>query len=113
MALHNQTSLSDRQVAPTANPALRLLTLGLLLALAAGLGLRTWLPADALAPAAATLIFALAAATACAALLLRRAGRPTAWLDVAGVLTLVGVAVTTLIEPEQMIRLVASPESLD
>jgi uncharacterized membrane protein HdeD (DUF308 family) len=73
--------------------------------LIATLGMRNVLPTDALAPAIATLLFTLGAATAGLALLCRRNQARTNWLDVAGVLTFVGVAVSILIEPNQMVRL--------
>jgi uncharacterized membrane protein HdeD (DUF308 family) len=73
--------------------------------LIATLGMRNVLPTDALAPAIATLLFTLGAATAGFALLCRRNKARTNWLDVAGVLTFVGVAVSILIEPNQMVRL--------
>jgi hypothetical protein len=63
------------------------------------------LPTDALTPAIATLLFMLGAATAGFALLCRRNQARTVWLDIAGVLTFVGVAVSILIEPDQMVRL--------
>ena len=63
------------------------------------------LPTDALAPAIATLLFALGAATAGFALLLLRDRARTMWLDLAGLLTFVGIVVSILIEPDQMVRL--------
>ena len=59
-----------------------------------------------MAPAIATLLFVLGAATAAFALLCRRNQARTMWLDIAGLLTFVGVAVSILIEPDQMVRLV-------
>ena len=80
---------------------------GILLgALITTVGLRAVMPADAVAPAIATLLFALAATTAGVALLCRRSQARTACLDIAGVLTFIGVAVSILIEPDQMVRLV-------
>jgi len=73
--------------------------------LIATLGMRNVLITDALAPAIATLLFALGAATAGFALLCRRNQTRAAWFDIAGVLTFVGVAVSILIEPDQMVRL--------
>jgi uncharacterized membrane protein HdeD (DUF308 family) len=80
----------------------------LLAALIATLGLRTILPIDALAPAIATLLFVLGAATAAFALLCRRNQARSTWLDIAGLLTFVGIAVSILIEPDQMVRLVTT-----
>jgi hypothetical protein len=82
-------------------------------ALIATLGLRGLLPTDALAPAVCTLLFALGAATAAFALLRRRDQARTAWLDIAGMLTFVGVAVSILIEPDQMVRLVTLSDQPD
>ncbi len=79
---------------------------GILLgALIATLGMSYVLPRDALTSAIATLLFTLGAATAGVALLCRRKGARAMWFDIAGVLTFVGVAVSILIEPDQMIRL--------
>lgn len=74
----------------------------LLLAVLAALGLRTILSLDALAPAVASLMFGLAAAVGCVALLLRRSAR---LLDLAGILTFVGIIVSLTIESDQMTRL--------
>jgi uncharacterized membrane protein HdeD (DUF308 family) len=85
----------------------------LLGALIATLGLRAVLSSDALAPAIATLLFTSGAATAGFALLCRRNQARTVWLDIAGVLTFVGVAVSILIEPDQMVRLVTLSDQPD
>ena len=85
----------------------------LLAALIATLGMRNVLPADALAPAIATLLFALGAATAGFALLCRRDRLRIMWFDIAGGLTFVGVAVSILIEPDQMVRLFALSDQPD
>jgi len=85
------------------------LLVGMLLGtLISTVGLRNLLPIDALAPAIATLLFVVGAATAGLALLFLRDQARTAWLDFAGLLTFVGVAVSILIEPAQIIRLLAS-----
>jgi hypothetical protein len=73
--------------------------------LIATLGMGNVIPTDALAPAIATLLFTLGAATAGVALLCRRNQARKMWFDIAGVLTFVGVAVSILIEPDQMVRL--------
>jgi len=79
---------------------------GILLgALIATLGMSYVLPRDALTSAIATLLFTLGAATAGVALLCRRKGARAMWFDIAGILTFVGVAVSILIEPDQMVRL--------
>jgi hypothetical protein len=79
------------------------LVVGLLLAvLLAALAIRNLVPAEALAPAIVTLLFALAAATAVAAWLCRTHGFRILWLDLAGSLTFIGVAISVLIEPDQI-----------
>jgi hypothetical protein len=82
----------------------------LLLALIAAAGIRNLVPVDALAPAIVTLLFAVAAVTAGLALLCRRGGLRTMWIDLAGSLTFVGVVLSVLIEPDQMVRLFALSE---
>ena len=76
----------------------------LLAALLATLAIRNLVPADALAPAIVTLLFAVGAATAGT---LALSGRPIPhlWLDLAGSLTFIGVVISVLIEPDQLIRL--------
>jgi hypothetical protein len=85
----------------------------LLGALIATLGLRAVLSIDALAPAIATLLFTFGAATAGFALLCLRNQTRTLWLDIAGVLTFVGVAISILIEPDQMVRLITLSDQPD
>jgi uncharacterized membrane protein HdeD (DUF308 family) len=70
------------------------------------------LPPGALAPAIATLLFVLGAATAALALLCGR-DRASMWFDIAGVLTFVGIAVSILIEPDQLVRLFALSDQPD
>jgi hypothetical protein len=77
----------------------------LIVALIAALGIRNVVPADALAPAIVTLLFAIAAVTAGFALLCRRDRLRIMWFDLAGSLTFIGVVLSVLIEPDQMIRL--------
>ncbi|MDB5573815.1 MAG: hypothetical protein JWR79_972 [Tardiphaga sp.] len=84
-----------------------LLALTLTLALAVALGLRAVLSLDALAPVVATLMFVLAAATGCAALLLRKR---TMFFDLAGLLTFIGVFISIMIESDQMTRLLTLSE---
>ena len=84
------------------------LLVGILLgALISTVALRNLLPTDALAPVIATLLFVVGAATAGFALLLRDPSR-TVWLNVAGLLTFVGIAVSILIDPDQIVRLLNS-----
>jgi hypothetical protein len=81
------------------------LLVGMLLGtLISTIALRNLLSADALAPAIATLLFVVGAATAGLALLLRDRTR-TVWLNIAGLLTFVGIAVSILIDPDQLVRL--------
>jgi hypothetical protein len=77
----------------------------LIVALVAALGIRNVVPADALAPAIVTLLFAIAAVTAGFALLCRRDRFRVMWFDLAGSLTFIGVVLSALIEPDQMVRL--------
>ena len=79
----------------------------LLMALIATLGIRNVVPADALAPAIVTLLLAVAALTAGFALLCRRDRFRIMWFDLAGSLTFIGVVLSVLIEPDQMVRLFA------
>lgn len=94
--------LSDR--APPA-PGKKLIVGILLAALLAALAIRNWVSADALAPAIVTLLFAVAASTAAAAWLCRAPRFRILWLDVAGSLTFIGVAISVLIEPDQVVGL--------
>ena len=77
----------------------------LLVALIATVGIRNVVPVDALAPAIVTLLFAVAAMTAGFALLCRRDRFRIMWFDLAGSLTFIGVVLSILIEPDQMVRL--------
>ena len=110
MAFTNRSRIAGKQGRESADRTAELFVVIALGALITTVGLRTILPTDALAPAIATLLFALAAATAGIALLCRRNQARRAWLDIAGLLTFVGVAVSILIEPDQMVRLVASSD---
>jgi hypothetical protein len=77
----------------------------LIVALIATFGIRNVVPADALAPAIVTLLFAVAAVRAGFALLCRRDRYRIMWFDLAGGQTFTGVVLSVLIEPNQMIRL--------
>lgn len=79
----------------------------LLVALVAALGIRSLVPADALAPAVVTLLFAVGAATAVLALICRRDRFRIMLFDLAGGLTFVGIVISVLIEPEQFVRVFA------
>jgi hypothetical protein len=87
-------------------PCKELIAATLLLALAAAVALRAFVSPDALAPAVATLLFACAALTAGAARVLWHSAGRAGWFDAAGMLTLIGVGISLLIEPDQMVRLV-------
>jgi hypothetical protein len=79
----------------------------LLVALVAALGIRNMVPADALAPAIVTLLFAVGAVTAGLALICRRDRFRIMLFDLAGGLTFVGIVISVLIEPDQFVRLFA------
>jgi len=82
------------------------LIIGILLAaLLATLAIRNLMPADALAPAIVTLMFVFGAAAAGAAWLCRARRFRIMWLDLAGSLTFIGVVISVLIEPDQMVGL--------
>lgn len=111
MAFLDRSPIADLPVASTGR-AIQLFAAVLLVTLMAALALRATLELNALAPAVATLLFAVAAAMAGIAMLCRKIVRPM-WYDVAGVLTFVGVAITVLIEPEQIVGLVTFSEQPD
>lgn len=90
--------------APSA-PGKELMVGILLTVLLAALAIRHLVPADALAPAIVTLMFAVGAAAAGAAWLCRTRRFRIVWLDVAGSLTFIGIVISALIEPDQMVRL--------
>jgi hypothetical protein len=77
----------------------------LLVALIATVGIRNAVPVDALAPAIVTLFLAVAAMTAGFAMLCRGDRFRIMWFDLAGSLTFIGVVISALIEPDQMVRL--------
>ena len=79
----------------------------LIVALIAAVGIRNVVPVDALAPAVVTLLFGGAALTAGFALICRRDRFRIMWFDLAGSLTFIGVVLSVLIEPDQMVRLFA------
>lgn len=107
MAFTDRSSI-DRNYAPAGPHRVKeLFAASLLLALTAALALRAFVSLDALAPLVATLLFALAALIAGAALIPRHFAWRATWFDVAGVLTFIGVGITILIEPDQMVRLVS------
>ncbi len=77
----------------------------LLVALIAALGIRQLVPAEAMIPALATLLFAGSAVIAGLAFLCRRDQFRLMWLDLAGGLTFVAIVVSVFIEPDQLVRL--------
>ena len=79
----------------------------LLITLIAALGIRNVVPADALTPAVVTLLFAVGAVTAAFALICRRDRLRVMWFDLAGSLTFIGVVLSVLIEPDQLVRFFA------
>ncbi|NOJ44255.1 hypothetical protein [Bradyrhizobium australiense] len=90
--------------APSA-PGKELMAGILLVTLLGALGVRNLVSAEALAPAIVTLLFAVAAATAVIALLSQAERMRITWLDLAGSLTFIGVVISVLIEPDQLVRL--------
>ena len=90
--------------APSA-PGKELMAGILLTVLFGALAIRHLMPADALVPAIVTLIFAVGAAAAGAAWLCRTRRLRILWLDLAGSLTFIGIVISALIEPDQMVRL--------
>jgi len=68
------------------------------------------LPHEALVPATVTLIFALAAGVALVAWLKPVPQRQFTYWDAAGVLTFIGICAAAMVEPEQMVQLVAGTE---
>jgi apolipoprotein N-acyltransferase len=91
--------ISDR--APPA-PGKELVVGVLLAVLLATLAIRNLLPTDALAPAIVTLLFVIGAVTAGAAWLCSSRRFRVMWLDLAGSLTFIGIAISVLIEPDQI-----------
>jgi len=85
----------------------------LLAALLAALGIRSMMPAEALDPAVVTLLFAVGAATAGLALLCRAGQFRMMWFDLAGSLTFIGVVLSVLIEPDQLIRLCGASDQVE
>ena len=108
MAFTDRGRIGLKQAHGSTDRTRELLAAMLLGALVTTLGLRAVLPTDALAPAIATLLFALGAITAGFALLLLRNQARSNWLNFAGLLTFVGIAVSILIDPDQLIRLLTS-----
>jgi hypothetical protein len=107
MAFLDRSQIVETTPRPPAARGKELFAGILLVALLATVGIRNVVPVDALAPAIVTLLFAVAALTAGFALLCRRDRFRIMWFDLAGSLTFIGVVLSVLIEPDQMIRLFA------
>ena len=113
MALTDRSEADRKRVLPSAIPVPELLAVILLAVLVGALALRSKLALDALAPVIATSLFGLAGATAGLALLVRRGRLRGGLFDIAGTLTFAGVAISLLIEPDQMVRLTMVSEQPD
>lgn len=113
MAFTDRSSADRKRTVPSGSRAPELLALILLAALVAALALRDRLALDALAPVIATSLFGLAGTTAGLALLVRRDRLRGGLFDIAGTLTFAGVAISILIEPDQMVRLTTVSEQPD
>jgi hypothetical protein len=113
MAFADRSRAFRKQTQGSADRGERLFAGVVLSVLIATLGVRNALPIEALAPAIATLLFVLGGASAGVALLWRRNQARTMWFDIAGMLTFVGVAVSVLIEPDQMVRLFIQSDQPD
>jgi hypothetical protein len=109
MAFTDRSPINHRD-APGLGRTRELFAAVMLVMLVIAFALRAIISLDALAPAVATLAFAMAAITAGIAMLCHRDGLRPTWFDIAGVLTFVGIGITILIEPDQMVRLVSQPE---
>ena len=110
MAFLDRSQIVETNPRPPAARGKELFAGILLVALLATVGIRNVVPMDALAPAIVTLLFAVAALTAGLALLCRRDRFRIMWFDLAGSLTFIGVVLSVLIEPDQMVRLFALPD---
>ena len=110
MAFLDRSQIVETNPRPPAARGKELFAGILLVALLATVGIRNVVPVDALAPAIVTLLFAVAALTAGFALLCRRDRFRIMWFDLAGSLTFIGVVLSVLIEPDQMVRLFALPD---
>ena len=107
MAFLDRSQIVETAPRPPAARGKELFAGILFVALLAAVGIRNVVPADALAPAVVTLLFAIAAVTAGIALICRRDRFRIMWFDLAGSLTFIGVVLSVLIEPDQFVRLFA------
>lgn len=70
---------------------------------------RAWLPQQWLAPMVATVLFAAALVAAlCASRSRNHSAARVGWLDMAGILTGIGIVLTLLVEPEDTMQFVQS-----
>jgi peptidoglycan/LPS O-acetylase OafA/YrhL len=113
MALTDRGSIKRNDAPAGPRGVKELFAAALLLALAGALALRAFVSPGALAPVVVTLLFAFAASVALGALAPRNRGRRAACLDIAGVLTFIGVGISLLLEPDQMVGLVTPSEQAD
>lgn len=107
MAFLDRTQIAEAPPRALAARAKELFAGILLVALIATMGIRNVVPVEALAPAIVTLLFGIAALTAGFALLCRGDRFRIMWFDLAGSLTFIGVVLSVLIEPDQMVGLFA------
>jgi O-antigen/teichoic acid export membrane protein len=112
MAFTDRSHIAHEQPAP-AGRATQLVAAVMLVALTVALVLRATLAPEMLAPAVATSMFGIAAATAGIAMMCRQQRYRHTWYDIAGMLTFIGIAITLLIEPDQIVRLVINAEQVD
>jgi hypothetical protein len=105
MAFLDRSQIVETAPRPPAARGKELFAGILLVALLGTLGIRNAVPEDALAPVIVTLLFAVAALTAGLALLSRRDRFRIMWFDLAGSITFIGVVLSVLLEPDQMVRL--------
>jgi hypothetical protein len=110
MAFLDRSQIVEAPPRPPAARGKELFAGILVVALLATVGIRNVVPVEALAPVIVTLLFGVAALTAGFALLCRRDRFRIMWFDLAGSLTFIGVVLSVLIEPDQMVRLFALSE---
>jgi hypothetical protein len=84
-----------------------LLIAALVLTLALAVFGRMWLPQQWLAPMVATVLFAAALVAAlCSSRSRNRSNTRVGWLDMAGILTGIGIVLSLLVEPEDTVQFV-------
>ena len=106
--MRSTKSLYDRRSGPLIDPQ-RAFAAALLAGLVFWIGLFVLVPADLMMPAVTTLLLVLAAGFAVIAWR-QRSEDPAhvTYTDVAGALTLIGLCAGATIDPDQMVRIVAS-----